>query len=229
MATAKRKRADAPRASPEQRAPLQKVSDDGDLLGKTDRQLQEMTARFETPNGAEKVWEDVFSDTDRKKLGNKLNEAWREHGTVGMASKVWRCSRDEALIRLCEECGSYDAATLRRMRRDKNLVVATNRKVRRSRRPRWNKEKGELQYEGKVVRCVRIGVATHVMNILDHFELENWPRRIDSPLHPNKGVRVGPKGDSATLRDAIKSLNTGLTGIEFCADGRGLGVTWKEV
>ena len=50
----------------------ERVADDWSLLPKTERLFLEMTARFETWNGAVKVWDEVFSDADRTKLEKKL-------------------------------------------------------------------------------------------------------------------------------------------------------------
>lgn len=236
MGTAKRKKGEhlGAKSAREHEVPptTERALDDWSLLPKTERQFREMSARFETWNGAVKVWEDVFSDADRTKLGNKLEDAWREYvGTVGMAAAAWRCDREEALVRLCEECSSLDPATLRRMRRDKNLGIPIKPPSRgKSPKPKWHRDAGELEFDGQLVREIASRTkAKNVVAILDAFELERWPVRIDSPLPPGKGSRPGAKGDAHKLRETIQTLNTGLSRIRFYADGTGTGITWKAV
>lgn len=61
--------------------------------------------------------------------------------------------------------------------------------------------------------------ATSIVAILDAFEEERWPDQIDDPL---------PGGsDPQRLREAIRTLNEGLTLIRFRGDGSGQRVVWE--
>ena len=62
-------------------------------------------------------------------------------------------------------------------------------------------------------------VAKNVARILDAFEEEGWPDRIDDPL---PGGRKPPR-----LRGAVATLNRGLSAIKFRADGTGEGILWE--
>jgi hypothetical protein len=85
--------------------------------------------------------------------------------------------------------------------------------------PAWNKDRGELSYRTVVVKRVRTAVATNVVKVLDVFQEEGWPDRIDDPLDPSK--------DQQRLHETIKRLNDNLKEIRFHADGMGQGIVWE--
>ncbi|MBM3965375.1 MAG: hypothetical protein FJ308_09965 [Planctomycetes bacterium] len=88
------------------------------------------------------------------------------------------------------------------------------------RKPSWDCIKGELSFDGVVIRKIlRIGVAKNVVRVLDTFEEEGWPTRVDSPLSPN----------SQKHHATIDSLNTGLLQIRFRSDGKGEGFVWEPL
>lgn len=83
----------------------------------------------------------------------------------------------------------------------------------------WNKDTGTLSLGGRVVRRVSsVKKAKNIVAILDAFEEEAWPARVSSPIR---------NPDPMVMRDAIRSLNKGLTGIVFEADGTGEGIRWR--
>lgn len=62
--------------------------------------------------------------------------------------------------------------------------------------------------------------ATNVRKILDAFQEDGWPQKIDSPWSDDE------KG-AETRREAIDSLNTGLAVLRFSADGTKSGICWS--
>gem|GEM_PF-4182438 len=86
--------------------------------------------------------------------------------------------------------------------------------------PRWDPEDRCLYFRGTVVRKVSVS-AKNVILLISAFEESMWDKRIDSPLPPSSS-------GAALLRDTIKSLNRGLVGLRFEADGTGEGITWRE-
>jgi hypothetical protein len=81
-------------------------------------------------------------------------------------------------------------------------------------RPRWDTRTGELWY-GDVL-CRRYAPrAFRQRCILDTFEDDGWPRRIDDPL-PEAGK----------LKDTLKDMNRDLrsTPLQFRGDGTGEGI-----
>lgn len=86
--------------------------------------------------------------------------------------------------------------------------------------PDWNTKTGVLRFNGHVAREI-IGTAKNLRLLLDSFEEQHWPARIDSPFPPGRKSRQ--------LRDTVDTLTDNLQLITFCCDGTGEGVTWREV
>lgn len=87
--------------------------------------------------------------------------------------------------------------------------------------PSWNRIKGVLTFDNQTIRTIScIGKAKNVVMVLDTFEEEEWPVRIDSPL---------PSSNSQKHHATIYSLNTNLDRIKFKSDGEGEGFIWEAV
>lgn len=87
-------------------------------------------------------------------------------------------------------------------------------------KPSWDKEKCELRFDNAVVRHVKRS-AKNIVRILDAFEEEGWPPRIDDPLPPATETR--------RLSETVRTLNDRLDRIRFQADGSGKGIIWKPL
>jgi len=88
---------------------------------------------------------------------------------------------------------------------------------------RWNKDTCTLTVNGTVARKVRgLSVAKNVATVLDCFEGDGWPQRIDSPF-------TSDESGKQTCRETIRSLNEGLLLIRFKADGSGEGILWEFI
>ena len=87
--------------------------------------------------------------------------------------------------------------------------------------PQWNGR--ELVINGKIVKRFRNPGPNQSM-VLDHFQLEGWPQRIDNPLSA-----TGTIDAQSRLADTIKSLNRCQKNclIRFHGDGTGNGVSWR--
>lgn len=89
-------------------------------------------------------------------------------------------------------------------------------------KPKWNRDQGKLYYDERKIKFIRsISVAKNVVSVLDAFEEEGWPNRIDDPLSPSK--------DQQRLHETIRRLNDNLAVIRFRADGTGTGIVWEEL
>jgi hypothetical protein len=89
--------------------------------------------------------------------------------------------------------------------------------------PHWDAAHRTLMWNGLLVKRFRTP-ATNQEVILQAFEEEGWPPRIDDPL-PGV-VELDPK---VRLHDAIKRLNRSrlCQRLRFCGDGTGDGVRWE--
>ncbi len=89
--------------------------------------------------------------------------------------------------------------------------------------PHWDAESRELSVNGYMVKRFR-WQASNQERVLNAFEEEGWPRRIDDPLPPH------PDQDSKRrLSDTIKCLNRKQANsrIRFRGDGTGEGIVWE--
>lgn len=88
----------------------------------------------------------------------------------------------------------------------------------------YDAELFELWVHGKLVKRLDVR-AVNQTAILIAFQEENWPPRIDDPLHPNGGDR------KARLRSTVHCLNRGRNPprIHFFADGTGHGIRWELI
>ncbi|MBU4400999.1 MAG: hypothetical protein KKE86_16920, partial [Planctomycetes bacterium] len=69
--------------------------------------------------------------------------------------------------------------------------------------PSWNKDRRELTFRDTIIKRVRsIFVAKNVVRVLDAFQEDGWPNRIDDPLDPSKNQQ--------RLHETIKRLNDNL-------------------
>ncbi len=94
-------------------------------------------------------------------------------------------------------------------------------------RPHWNAQRRELRVDGQVIKRFRSS-ASNQEAILNAFEEEGWPPRIDDPLPQ---VPEQNQGAPCRLRETVKSLNRHHTVdlVRFYSDGTGEGVLWEWV
>ncbi len=89
--------------------------------------------------------------------------------------------------------------------------------------PCWNGTLRELTWQGQLVKKFRLP-AENQEAILDQFEKEGWPLRIEDPL-----ARLAGQDPKSRLHDAIKGLNRNQVNqlLRFRGDGSGQGVLWS--
>jgi hypothetical protein len=88
-------------------------------------------------------------------------------------------------------------------------------------KPRWDCESGKLWYGNIVVREVAMR-ATTLRPVLGAFQSAGWPTLIADPLKGNWK-------DAERVHRICKTLNSGLSRIEFGAGGDGESFIWREV
>jgi hypothetical protein len=89
--------------------------------------------------------------------------------------------------------------------------------------PNWDIVTKRLQFRGAVVKCFR-WPAINQECLLNAFQEEGWPERIDDPLPPLE--ELDPK---RRLADTIKCLNRNQSNplLHFRGDGTGEGILWE--
>lgn len=175
---------------------------------------------------ADRVWQQMLTAADRRKLGRDLDDACNRHGGgVGMWMKLHRVIETRALAEVGFRIGLIDMPT-----RDWLLQEIRNDSGRRRQpRPKWDKISGELRYREKLVRRVRrMESETRVVQILNRFQTAGWPRSIKTPQDIREGSEEPSAWGQQTVHQAIRSLNSTLSDIRFHACGGAGTIYWAE-
>lgn len=193
-------------------------------------QQEFVTQRFRVQPyaSAHRMWERLFTPSEREQLGGDPVKAWKQLGTAGMWAKVRGTSPDRAVVDVAVGIGHMSQTNYEWVLREMGEVVPAERRVAgvkqssppETPRPNWNRETGELSYDGEVIRIVRLrSIRDNIVLILDVFQEESWPARIDDPL---------PEGPNPQrIHQTLQSLNTGLKRIRFHALEGGRAIRWS--
>lgn len=93
-------------------------------------------------------------------------------------------------------------------------------------KPHWNRELGELHYEGELIRTVRSN-GDHLIKILDAFQKKKWSRSVKNPeVSKIPDGELGTKEKRTCQTECIRSLNKGLRRIRFHSH-RGYCIRWR--
>ncbi len=170
----------------------------------------------------DRTWTRVFSDEERKKLTDQMAaDNCRLIHPVAMWQKVRGGSHSSAMIRLARSLNLITQCDHDWLLETIGESSVDSHRLTENATPRWNPDTLELSLAGCVLKHIRSrNVASNVVRVLDEFEENHWPSRIDDPT-PN-----GP--DQTRLHATIRSLNSGLPQLRFSADGSGMGIFWKR-
>jgi hypothetical protein len=184
------------------------------------RQLQDLSLRINVPFVAQRAWDRLLTDADRQELGGDLELAFRQFGKlIGMWMRLNRVSEVRAILELAQRLNFLAEADFQWLARETGEESLPAPPV--SPKPSWNSDRCELFFEGAVIRKIRgRSVATNLVMILDSFQQQGWPDRIDYPF---SGIR-----DPQRLREAVATLNEGVTAIRFRCDGSSAGILWER-
>jgi hypothetical protein len=184
------------------------------------RRLQVHEFRLQDPQTAYKVYQDFLTDDERKQIG-PLEEAYSHSTdrTIGIWMRVKGVGRHRAIVDLSRKFGLPDGdyeSLLRDIGESRTLVLQT------SSLPVWNRDRRELLLDAEVLKRIdRLNRAVNQVTILDAFQEDGWPSRIDDPLPPSTNSR--------RLADTVRRLNERLLRIHFSRDGTGEGIRWEYV
>jgi hypothetical protein len=91
--------------------------------------------------------------------------------------------------------------------------------------PYWDRARRELSFGGSLVKRFKLP-SPNQEAILQAFEEEQWPCRIDDPLPPHREHDAKQR-----LHDTIKNLNRRhvTQAIRFLGDGSGQGIRWTMI
>lgn len=192
------------------------------LIERLREELSIHAGRVQDVHKGFEIWSEYLTEEERCLVGTFEEAYSRDQGrTIGMWARAKGISLDLATLQLARLFGmpqeKYESLvkTLSRLQPTSELLRNRNR-------PIWNHDLCELRLNGQVIKQIRNRGTGHLLVlILDAFEEQGWPNRIDDPI-PD-----GPDPDR--LRGKVKSLNTNLQQIEFRADGQGTGIVWRRL
>ena len=182
-------------------------------------ELRQLYLRVQTPAAALRLWERGLTSVQQQQLGGDLNRAYMDSGrTIGMWARLRRNPPERALVEVAHALGFINNFTGNWLLRECGLSGALGMDL--GLVPQWCKDRGVLLLGGQVARRVsRPDQATNVVRILDAFEEEGWPPRIDDPLPGGRNQK--------RLHRTIAVLNPDTIGMKFHADGSGEGIRWE--
>ena len=125
---------------------------------------------------------------------------------------------DKACFVLTESGAAY-ARAMREVRAEHSVPSPQER------RPVWDRLKRELRVGGTVVKRFKQAASNQVL-VLDAFEEEGWPPRIDDPLPPR-----GEQDRKRRVHTTISNLNRGhlCRLLHFGGGGDGESICWSLV
>lgn len=188
-----------------------------ELRSKVIQELQTQQGRICAAASARRLWDRVLSPEERERLGGDLQQCYSRLGTVGMWTELRGVSPERAVVDVARELGFLDEPTAKWLLRETGEQAPSSRS---GEVPSWDPERGELRLGNRIIRRVRIMAGpSNIQQILDTFETEGWPGRIDNPL---------TYGRQQTYQ-ALRSLNTRLEAIRFHAQKGGRVIVWKRL
>ncbi len=152
--------------------------------------------------------------------GPKANGHKRRGGLNGRASEAARLILTDAGAVAARAVCAPPAVAAR------GALAAKDRAAERA-RPAWDGARGQLRYEGRLVRHFR-NAASHQRAVLDALERAGWPERVPDPLPPPACPRVSRK---RRLADVVKNLNRGhaTRALHFYVTDCGRAVGWRRL
>lgn len=198
-------------------------------------QLQDLQLKLCVPQITLSIWEDLFAEHERRDhlewlkrhtASAKTNRASNGDRTrtaqtpeflipadvLHSYARSRRLSAARTIADLAHQVKLLSDMDHRRLRREIGEPLEPAPSL-----PAWDSEAGELRYEGDLIRKVSVRAA-NIRRLLNCFEEQHWPSRVDSPLPGGK--------NSKKLRASIASLNEGLKTLRFYADGGAGGIRW---
>ena len=174
--------------------------------------LQTAYTRVKPFTSARRLWDRVLSEDDKLQLGWNLQASYERLGTVRMWMNTRHVSFTRAVVEVASQLGFLDEPTYRWLSRE------IGDEPPQPGRPFWDISTGELRLGKKVIRRLRVmRNPSNIQQILDQFQLQLWPSRIDNPL----------ESDQEKLHQTLRSLNQGLEKIRFRAQEGGEAVIWE--
>jgi len=164
-----------------------------------------------------RMWERLFTEEDRERLGGDLDECFSRLGTASMWAQAKGVSMERAVIDVARGLELMSDQTANWLMRELRLEDPGT--TAQADRPFWDAAQGKLKFGRRVIRSIRVMKnPSNIQRILDAFHRAGWPTRIENPLS------LGQQ----QLHEAIRSLNRGLKRICFRSQEGGQAIIWER-
>jgi hypothetical protein len=161
------------------------------------------------------MWRRLFTEEDRQRLGNDLEESYSQLRTVGMWQQARGVSGERAIIEVARGVNSMSPETADWLLRELGEVDHAPMPD----RPVWDMRTGELRFAGNVIRRLRVmRQPSNIQRILDAFQSAGWPVAVSNPLG----------NDQHQLSLTLYHLNRRLEAIRFHSVEGGRSVRWRR-
>ncbi len=163
-----------------------------------------------------RMWERLFTEEDRERLGGDLDTCFAELGTARMWARAKGVSMEQAVIDVARGLELMSEQTANWLMRE--LKIEAPGATAHTDRPYWDAAQGKLRFGGRVIRTIRVMKnPSNIQRIVDAFQRAGWPTRVKNPL--SRGQQQ--------LHEALRSLNQGLKRIGFRSQKGGQAIIWE--
>ena len=181
-------------------------------------ELEIAQCRVQSAVVADRMWRHLFTEEDRQRLGGDLQACWSGLGTIHMWMQARKVAVEQAVIDVAHGLGMMSKETVDFLRKELDLESADATPP--SDRPIWREDTGELWFDGRVIRRIRVmREPSNIQLLLDAFEAAGWPARIDNIL---------PEGQEQ-LHQTLRSLRRSLEKIRFRSQEGGAAILWERL
>ena len=171
--------------------------------------------RIRGPENFHQFWKILLTDDERDLLGGNIERCFEKDPIcVNHLGQLRNWSPERATIEI-----AYQLGFLTSVRFDQLLVaigvepraLGTNNAG--ANRPSWDLKSGRLEWNGQLLRQVKVSVATVIVPVLDAFEDADWCPCIENPIESI---------DPQKIHEIVQSLNTDLMHLRFRVQGENI-------
>lgn len=178
-----------------------------DLDADAQREIIQARQRIVGTEAFRRFWNRVLTVAERDRLGGDMDAAFRRDSfPANHLFPLRAISPERAIIEIALRLGFMTAETQQWLLEE--LGESSDTTDSRP-QPRWSRNSGRLEIDGKLARQVNMDRAPTITRVLDRFESEKWPECVRNPIE---------SVDGQAIYNAVRSLNSGLTGMQFHAN-----------
>ena len=177
------------------------------------REINEALMRIRGPQAFLRFWNRVLTDDEREVLGGGVEDCFvRNCHCVNLLCELRSWIPERAIVEI-----AYQLEFLTVQRYSGLMTIVTGAEIGLTTvpgdiadRPSWDRQTGQLKFQGQLCREFRVARATKIVPVLDSFEEAGWPSCIE---HQVSSI------DPQRIHDVVGSLNSNLQDLHFRVNG----------